>query len=157
MKKYTYLLLFSSSLLLTANTSVFSEDLMQVYSHASTNSLRFKSASMDYQIAEERKNEIMAEYDSSVTLKVTPSYTFSESSSNNQIRSTDNNSGEFEVDYSLGLSKPLYHRELDNRISQANSMLKQEEAFLDSEKQALLARITRTYFNFLIAQNKRFC
>lgn len=148
--------LFLSSILLMINSPVYSSDLMQVYSNAVSNSLRFKSASVDYQIAEAKKNEVMADYDPEVTLKVTPSYIFSDSGSsyNRSSRTNISNSGDFEVDYSLGLSKPIYRKKLDQRISQADSMLEQEEAFLDSERQALLARVTDNYFNFLIAQNK---
>lgn len=155
MKKRLPFFLLSSSLLLISNGSVFSEDLMQVYSHAASNSLRFKSASVDYQIAEERKNEIMAEYDPEITFKVTPSYTFDGSGGSNYRRQRGNSrSDDVEVDYSLGLSKPIYRKKLNDRIAQADSMLAQEEAFLDSEKQALLARISDNYFKFLIAQNK---
>ncbi len=149
----------SSLLLIITSTSAFSADLMQVFSDASANSLRFKASSVDYQIAAERRNEIMAEYDSELTLKVTPSYVFSASErSNRRDRSSgrvnSSNSDEVEVDYRLGLNKPLYNRQLNHRISQAGSMLEQEEAFLDSQRQALFGRVTDNYFNFLIAQNK---
>ena len=156
MKNHLPIFLFSSSFLLMANTSVFSQDLMQVYSDAASNSLRFKSASVDYQIAKEKKNEIMAEFDTDLTLKVTPSYTFSASgtSVSSSGRVTNNNADEVELDYSLGLKKPIYNKQLDYRISQADSMLEQENALLGLERQALLGRVAENYFNFLIAQNK---
>jgi len=151
MKKSKSILILSGSLFLTVNGGVFAEDILQVYADATSNSLRYKSASVDYQIAEEKKNEIIAEYDSEVALRVTPSYRFS---SNGSSSSRINGSNNTEVDYSLGLSKPIYRKQIDARISQADSMLEQEEALLDSERQALIARVATNYFAYLNAQNR---
>jgi len=156
MRKNTTKLVLLSSFMLLANSPAFSEDILQVYSDAVTGSLRFKSASVDYQIAEARKKEIMAEYDTQLNLQVTPSHTFSGNSDtrihNGRVINSDSN--EVEIDYSLGLSKPLYNQQLNARISQADSMLQQEEVLLDIEKQGLIARVAENYFEFLMAQNK---
>ena len=154
MNKYTPL--FSSSILLVSNTSVFSADLIQVYSHAASNNLRYKSASVEYQLAEEKKNEILAEYDPELALRVTPSYGFISSGSSNTRSngSSSYDSDGFEVDYSLGLNKPIYRKEINARLSQADSVLNQEQAILNSEKQALISRVATSYFDYLNAQNK---
>lgn len=156
MIKCSPFLLLASSLLLIVNTPVLSEDILQVYSDAASGSLRFKSASVDYQIAEAQRQEIMAEYDPQLNLKVTPSYKFTGNNNSRIIngRLTKSSSNGIEVDYSLGLHKPLYHQQLNARISQAGIILEQEEALLDLEKQALIARVAENYFAFLMAQNK---
>ncbi len=156
MNTYKSILVLSSLLILTVNSSVFADDILQVYSDAASNSLRYKSASVDYQIATEKKNEIMAEYDPELAMRITPSYLFSSSGSTNtrSNRSSANSSDDFEIDYSLGLNKPIYRKNINARISQADSIIKQEEALLDSEKQALIARVATSYFGYLNAQNK---
>lgn len=120
----------------------FANDLIEVYSQAELNNIQLKSTLTDYQLLGEKRNEIASEYDPRFLLSIKPQYSFSGKAPNG-IGST----------YALSLNKPLYEKQLNERISQASEIVRKEHALFVYQQQQLIAQIATAYFTFLSAQN----
>jgi outer membrane protein len=128
---------------ITAENTAFADDMVSVYRQAENNNLQVDAAFTDYRILQERRNEIASEFDPSLSLNVSPGYSLS-----NRVdrdRAT--------IDYSFSLTKPLYQKQLNSRLSQADSIIQREQVNLEFQKQQLIARVATAYINFASAQD----
>lgn len=125
-------------------TSVYSKTLIEVYSQATQHNLSYRSHYLDYKISQERLNELAAGYDANLSLTVNPELNFKP------------RMGEIgkDIDLALSFSKPLYQKELDAKISQANAVVRKERVVLEREKQRFIARLATLYLSYASAQNK---
>lgn len=109
-------LLLLSCFCLAVNTGALAGDLAQVYADAVSNNFRLQSASIDYQLSTERRNEIESEYDPELTLRISPTFALSSQNKPSSLR-LENTSAGLEIDYALSFEKPIYHQEIDTRLS----------------------------------------
>ena len=136
--------LLLTSVLVVVNNPACANDLLGVYSQAEINNLELQSSVIDAQIAQEGRNEIAADFGSSLSLNFKPSYSFGEEEIPDRAS----------VDYSLSFNKPLYQQQLNERLSQADLTIQREQVVLSSQKQLLISQIAKAYIDFASAQSR---
>lgn len=151
MKQQTLAFLIAASLTL-ATQQVQAENLLQVYQQAKGYDAQFKALESDYLATLERKPQALA------ALK--PQVSVSGSATENRQRTAyDPTPGYLSnvtsgtLGYSLSLSKSLYNNALNDQVKQADNIIAQASAGLESSREDLVLRTAEAYFNFLQSQD----
>ncbi|EIJ41581.1 type I secretion outer membrane protein, TolC family [Beggiatoa alba B18LD] len=147
-KRLSYLLLTSCLIVPSAQA----ETLLDLYTLAKENDAQLKISESDRLIALEAKPQANASLLPQVTLgaDVTESWNTENWMSGSDTENTS-------AGYSVSLSYPLYRRDRQILLEQADTGVKVAEATYASQQQALIQRLASAYFNILNAEdNLRF-
>lgn len=123
------------------------ESLLQVYQHAKQFDPQLKAQESNYLAITENRPQALAGKKPQVNLSAGSSYTLQET-----LYDIDSSSDSFNVNYTLGVTKSLYNKKLDAQIDQTDASITQAKANLESQRQSLILRVARAYFNYLLAQ-----
>ena len=136
------------SLLATLAFPVFADDLLSVYQSALANDPQFRAAQSEYKAQLESKSQSSSQLYPSISLSA--NYTDNdekiENSSTTRYKYTSKG-------YNLSLVQPLYRQANFVGLSQANALVAQAQATLDSAKQDLILRVATRYFAVLAAED----
>ncbi len=126
------------------------DNLYQVYQQAVQADPVLKSAEADYLATMENKPQAISALKPQVSASGSASYNLQ-----NQKNNFFNNgtSEFFNTGYKLTVSKALYRKELNAQVDQSNAIILQSQAFLEAERQNLIVRVARAYFDTLKAQD----
>jgi outer membrane protein len=129
-------------------TTVFAENLLQVYEHAKQNDAQLKISEAGFLATLEKKPQVLSNLKPRVDLGANASY-------NMQYTDTElsgNDRAAFlSLGYDLTLSKPLINRQLNAQVEQVDSSILQAKALLESDRQDLIIRVAQAYFDYLNA------
>lgn len=141
--------LISRGLLMCSIVSpVFSENLLQVYQHAKQNDAQLKVSESGYFAALEAKPQVLSGRKPRVDLTANTSYNLQYTG--RTLQGTDR-AGFLNLGYELSLSKPLINKKLDAQIGQVNASILQSKANLEKDRQDLIVRVAKAYFQYLNA------
>ena len=136
------------SLLATLAFPVFADDLLSVYQSALANDPQFRAAQSEYKAQLDSKSQSSSQLYPSISLSA--NYTDNdekiENSSTTRYKYTSKG-------YNLSLVQPLYRQANFVGLSQANALVAQAQATLDSAKQDLILRVATRYFAVLAAED----
>ncbi len=126
------------------------ENLYQVYQHALQADPVLMAAEANNLAIMENKAQALSALKPQVNLSGSTSYTIQ-----NQNNGIFNNGTTdfFNTNYKLSATKSLYHKELNAQVDQANAVVAQSRATLEAERQNLIIRVARAYFDYLKAQD----
>ena len=148
MTKRNTILFSVMSLLATLAFPVFADDLLSVYQSALANDPQFRAAQSEYKAQLESKSQSSSQLYPSISLSA--NYTDNdekiENSSTTRYKYTSKG-------YNLSLVQPLYRQANFVGLSQANALVAQAQATLDSAKQDLILRVATRYFAVLAAED----
>lgn len=136
-------------MVVTIGKAAYAENLSQVYQHALQTDPILKAAEADYLSVMENKPQALSALKPQVKLSGTASYNLQ----NINNTPNDGSSDFFNAGYNLGVNKALYHKELHAQVDQVNAIVSQSKAFLEVERQNLIIRVARAYFDFLKAKD----
>lgn len=126
--------------------SANAENLIQVYQTAKRYDAQLKAQESNYLAVLENKPQALA--------GKKPQVNFSAGAAVNQqldIRDSSDSTN-FNANYSVGVTKSLYNRNLDAQIDKVDFVIAQAKTQLESQRQALIMRVADPYFNYLLAQ-----
>ncbi len=136
-------------IVVTTGQMAYAENLSQVYQHALQTDPILKAAEADYLSVMENKPQALSALKPQVKLSGSASYNLQ----NINNTPNDGSSDFFNAGYNLGVNKALYHKELHAQVDQANAIVSQSKASLEVERQNLIIRVARAYFDFLKAKD----
>lgn len=135
-----------------ATVSVTAADIVEIYNLAEGSDPVYRQAQASYQATLETRPQARSQLLPQVSLNAN-------TSSNDQDISTSSGfggSGEIGFNshgYSLDISQPVFHFDRWLNLKQADSIIQQAQADLDSALQDLIVRVAERYFNVLAAQD----
>ena len=130
-------------------TSIFAENLLQVYEDAKKNDAQLKISEMGFLAALEAKPQILSGLKPQVGLGAGANY-FMQYKGDRTFGGED--TGAFlNLGYDLNLSKVIINRQLDAQIDQVDSSILQSKALLEADRQDLIVRVAQAYFEYLNA------
>lgn len=147
MKKIALTVLTAITCTSAGLSPAYAENLLQVYQHAKQFDPQLKAQESSYLAITENKPQALAGKKPQVSLSASSSYTLQ-----NTLYDTDSSSNSFNTNYTLGVTKSLYNKTLDAQIDQTEASITQAKANLESQRQSLILRVARAYFNVLLAQ-----
>jgi len=128
---------------------VFSENLLQVYKHALHNDAQIRVSEANYFAVLEKRPQALSALKPRVDLSGNATYNLQ------QIERTglrDGGGAFLNIGYSLNLTKPLIHKEIQARIDQVDASILQAKANFEADRQNLVIRVAEAYFQFLKAK-----
>ena len=127
---------------------VHSENLLQVYQQAKKSDAQIKASEAQYLATLEKKPQALSALKPRVDLGGSATYNLQ------QINRTRRDGGGafLNLGYSLTLSKPLIHKEIQAQINQVDAIILQAKAGLEADRQNLIIRVAEAYFAFLKAK-----
>ena len=144
MPKRLWAVTLASALAVTLQTAQ-AENLYQVYQHALQTDPVLKAAEADYLAIMENKPQALSALKPQVNLSGSTSYNLQ----NINNTPNDGNTDFFNAGYNLSVNKTLYNKGVSAQIDQANAIVSQSGAFLEVERQNLIIRVARAYFDYL--------
>lgn len=125
------------------------ENLFQVYQHALQADPVLKAAEAEFLATMENKPQALAGLKPQINLSGSTSYNLQ-----HQNNTFNNGFGDtFNAGYNLSVNKVLYHKELNAQVDQASAIISQTQSALEVERQNLIIRVARSYFDYLKAQD----
>ena len=126
----------------------YSENLLQVYQQAKQSDAQIKASEAGYLATLEKKPQALSALKPRVDLGGSATYNLQ------QINRTPRDGGGafLNLGYSLTLSKPLIHKEIQAQINQVDAIILQAKARLEGDRQNLIIRVAQAYFDFLKAK-----
>ncbi len=140
--------LFIASLLTTA--PVLGEDLVQIYQLAEENDAQLRGAQAVRDSALEAEPQAQAKLLPNVSLLTSASRVFSNINDSSSGASSNNYN---KAGLTLSLSHPLYRKDYDALLEQADKQVARAEVTYAAEQQALIVRVAKSYFAVLSAQD----
>ncbi len=152
MKQQTLALLIAASLTL-ATQQAQAENLLQVYQQAKGYDAQFKALESDYLATLERKPQALAALKPQVSISGSATESRQRTAYDATLTDPDNVASGSSLGYSLSLSKSLYNKTLNSQVKQADTIIAQASAGLESSREDLVLRVAEAYFNFLLTQD----
>ncbi|MES9903084.1 MAG: TolC family outer membrane protein [Sedimenticola sp.] len=140
--------LFIASLLAAA--PVLGEDLVQIYQLAEQNDAQLRGAQAVRDSALEAEPQAQAKLLPNVSLLTSASRVFSNINDSSSGASSNNYN---KAGLTLSLSHPLYRKDYDALLEQADKQVARAEVTYAAEQQALIVRVAESYFAVLSAQD----
>lgn len=128
---------------------VQAENLYQVYQHALQTDPVLKAAEADYLATMESKPQALSALKPQVDLSGSTSYNIGHQNNGFNDGFTDF----FNAGYKLSISKPLYRKELNAQVDKSSALISQAKVSLEGERQNLIIRVAKVYFDHLKAQD----
>ena len=153
MMKTKYMLVFLLGMLLGFwHTSVYAQDLVQIYQLALESDTVLKQAETNRMAIGENEDQAIA--------KLLPTLGLSANSAWNRLtntksRPTFQGAGTQEYwdnGFTLNLTQPVFHWDYWVELTQADNQIAQAEALYQDEVQSLMVRVSEAYFNILAAE-----
>ncbi|MDO9140320.1 MAG: TolC family protein, partial [Methylobacter sp.] len=153
MMKTKYMLVFLLGMLLGFwHTSVYAQDLVQIYQLALESDTVLKQAEANRMAIGENEDQAIA--------KLLPTLGLSANSAWNRLtntksRPTFQGAGTQEYwdnGFTLNLTQPVFHWDYWVELTQADNQIAQAEALYQDEVQSLMVRVSEAYFNILAAE-----
>jgi len=129
----------------TATQKVQAENLYQVYQHALQTDPVLKAAEANYLATMENKPQALSALKPQVNLSGSTSYNLQ----NINNTPNDGNRDFFNTGYNLSVNKIIYNKGLNAQVDRVNAIVSQTGASLEAERQNLIIRVARAYFDFL--------
>lgn len=126
-----------------------SENLLQVYKHALNNDAQIRVSEANYFAVLEKKSQALSALKPRIDLSGSAAYNLQ------QIERTglrDGGGAFLNIGYSLNLTKPLIHKEIQATIDQVDANILQAKANFEADRQNLVVRVAEEYFQFLKAK-----
>ncbi|MDZ4220948.1 MAG: TolC family outer membrane protein [Methylobacter sp.] len=151
--KTKYMLVFLLGMLLGFwHTSVYAQDLVQIYQLALESDTVLKQAEANRMAIGENEDQAIA--------KLLPTLGLSANSAWNRLtntksRPTFQGAGTQEYwdnGFTLNLTQPVFHWDYWVELTQADNQIAQAEALYQDEVQSLMVRVSEAYFNILAAE-----
>jgi outer membrane protein len=147
MKKQLALLIILGSF----NNPLFAENMMQVYHHAQLNDAQTKASEANYRAVLEKKTQALSAFQPQVNLSANASYTTQFSS--RVAHRHDDKSAFLNLGYTLNLTQPLYRKNINVQVDQADASILKSRASLLQEQQNLIIRVADAYLAYLKAKD----
>lgn len=147
MKKQLVLFIILSSV----NSPLLAESMMQVYRHAQRNDAQIKASEANYRAVLEKKTQALSGLKPQVNLSANASYTTQ--FSNRFAQRHDDKSAFLNLGYTLNLTQPLYRKNINIQINQADVTLSSARASLVQDQQTLIIRVADAYIAYLKAKD----
>jgi len=129
--------------------SLFAESLLDVYQHAKNQDAKLKVSEIGYLAALEKIPQVRSGLKPRVNLDATASYNLQYTG--RTIRG-DDGAGFLNFGYEFSLTKPLINKKLLAQIKQTDAATLQAKASLEADRQDLIIRVAKAYFDFLNAK-----
>ncbi len=140
------------ALLLAICTSVWAEDLMQIYEIALSRDAIFQGAQAEYLSAREAKPQARSFI--LPQINGTASYTRTGQSVKRSTLAGGDVSSDFDTkSYSLNLNQVIFNKDLFIGLRQADLTVAQAEADVEAARQDLIVRVATAYFDVLAAED----
>jgi outer membrane protein len=133
------------------HTTLFAENLMQVYRHSQQGDAQLKASTAAYLAIKERKPQALSGLAPQVTLSGSATYTTQ--FSNRLAHRSDDASAFLNLGYTLNLTQPLYRKKITEQITQADVAILQSRTNLALAQQNLIIRVATAYLAFLKAKD----
>jgi len=130
-------------------STVFSENLLQVYQQAKKSDAQIKVSEASYLATLEKKPQALSGLKPRVDFGGSAVYTLQQTE---RTGLQDGGDAFLNVGYNLTLTKPLIRRQLQAQIKQVDAIILQAKAGLDADRQSLIIRVAEAYFSFLKAK-----
>jgi len=138
-------------LLSTLSSTVFSENLSQVYQQALNNDAQLKASESAFLAMQERKPQALSALKPQVSLSANGTY--STQFTSRVAHRSDGGAAFLNFGYTLNLTQPLYRKTINVKIDQANASILQAQASLEAEQQNLILRVAEAYIGYLKAKD----
>lgn len=136
--------------LLVACFPVYAETLFGVYQHAKHYDPQVKVELENYSSAQSLVEKAKKELGVQISLSSSASLATSDRTGSSSGQYHD----QFNAQYSINISKPVYNKALLANVAEAEATAKQAQLVLKAAQQNLMKRVAEPYFDALLAQEK---